>query len=84
LLAAILREADPTGIPVPLMLSGSTDGGYFAQLGIQTYGFLPMNLPPEFDFVWTIHAGDEQIPVEAVRFGAEAIYHLLQRYGGFR
>lgn len=82
LLADILREADPDGVSVPLLLSGSTDGGYFSRLGIQTYGFLPMNLPPEFNFIQTIHAGDERIPVEAVRFGTEAIYQLLQRYEG--
>lgn len=82
LLADILREADSDGVSVPLLLSGSTDGSHFSRLGIQTYGFLPMNLPPEFNFIQTIHAGDERIPVEAVRFGTEAIYHLLQRYEG--
>ncbi|HNB51164.1 MAG TPA: M20/M25/M40 family metallo-hydrolase, partial [Anaerolineales bacterium] len=43
-LAGILREADPDGIPVPLLLSGVTDGRFFSRLGIQTYGFLPMAL----------------------------------------
>src|SRR5439155_8480342 len=41
-LAGILREADPAGIPVPLLLSGITDGRLFARLGIQAYGFTPM------------------------------------------
>jgi acetylornithine deacetylase/succinyl-diaminopimelate desuccinylase-like protein len=81
LLAGILRQADPEGIPVPLLLSGVTDGRFFSRLGIQTYGFLPMTLPEDFNFVQTIHAADERIPVEAVSFGADAIYELLRRFG---
>lgn len=81
-LAGILREADPGGIPVPLLLAGVTDARHFTKLGIQTYGFLPMQLPPDFNFANTIHAADERIPVDAVDFGANAIYTLLQRFGG--
>jgi acetylornithine deacetylase/succinyl-diaminopimelate desuccinylase-like protein len=81
-LANILREADPDGTPVPLLLSGTTDGRLFSRLGIQTYGFLPMQLPEDFNFTRTIHAADERIPVEAVDFGTNAIYELLQRFGG--
>ena len=80
-LAGVLREADPEGIAVPLLLAGVTDGRFFARLGIQTYGFLPMRLPADFNFSASIHAADERIPVEAVAFGAEAIYRALQRFG---
>jgi acetylornithine deacetylase/succinyl-diaminopimelate desuccinylase-like protein len=80
-LASILREADPSGIPIPLLLPGVTDGRHFARLGIQTYGFLPMPLPENFDFVKTIHAADERIPVDAVEFGTQAIYSALRRFG---
>jgi len=79
-LAEILRAADPDGFPVPLLLSGCTDGHFFAQLGIQTYGFMPMNLPPEIEVSKLIHAADERIPVEALTFGTEAIYQALQRF----
>ncbi|HEX6987988.1 MAG TPA: M20/M25/M40 family metallo-hydrolase [Bacillota bacterium] len=80
-LAAVLREADPEGIPVPMVLPAATDGRHFAELGIQTYGFTPMQLPPDLAFLSTVHAADERIPVQAVRFGAEAIYAALQRVG---
>lgn len=80
MLADVLRAADPTGIPVPYMVSGATDARVLAQLGIQTYGFLPMNLPPDFNFASTIHAADERIPVGAVGFGADAIYEAIRRY----
>jgi len=80
-LAGILREADPEGIPVPLLLGGVTDGRFFSRLGIQTYGFLPMPLPDDLNFAGLIHAADERIPVQAVRFGAQAIFNALQRFG---
>ncbi len=78
--ARILREADPNGLPIPLLLSGVTDGRFFSRLGIQTYGFLPMNLPADFNFTATIHAADERIPAAAVEFGANAIYKAIQRF----
>ena len=81
-LAGILREVDPDGTPVPFLLSGTTDGRIFSQLGIQTYGFLPMQLPRDFNFTRTLHAADERIPIGTVEFGANAIFKLLTRFGG--
>jgi acetylornithine deacetylase/succinyl-diaminopimelate desuccinylase-like protein len=80
-LADILREMDPGSVPCPMVMPAVTDGRFFARLGIQTYGFTPMRLPPGFHFWRTIHGPDERIPVEAVSFGAQAIYRLLQRFG---
>ena len=80
-LASILRQADPQGAPIPALLPAATDARFFAKLGIQTYGFLPMRLPPEFNFAQTIHGADERIPVDALAFGSEAIYQLMQRFG---
>jgi acetylornithine deacetylase/succinyl-diaminopimelate desuccinylase-like protein len=79
-LSTVLREADPDGVPIPWVLPAATDGRTLATLGIQTYGFLPMTLPPEFDFARTIHGPDERVPVAALRFGAEAIYRVLERF----
>ena len=80
-LADILRQADPQGIATPLLLSGVTDARFFSRLGIQTYGFTPMNLSEDYTFTSVVHAADERIPAEAVEFGAEAIYQALQRFG---
>jgi len=80
-LADVRREADPEAIPLPMLLAGATDARFFSTLGIQTYGFLPMQLPADFDFARTIHAADERIPLEAVDFGARAIYEVLGRFG---
>ncbi len=79
-LAEILCNADPDGIPVPLLLSAVTDAQSFSRLGIQTYGFLPMSLPKDLNFSQTIHGANERIPVEALDFGSRAIYELLRRH----
>jgi acetylornithine deacetylase/succinyl-diaminopimelate desuccinylase-like protein len=78
-LGTILHEMDPEAIPIPLTVSGATDARYFSQLGIQTYGFTPMNLPSELNFSKLLHAADERIPIEALEFGTQAIFKLLQR-----
>lgn len=80
-LAGVLRESDPQGVPVPLLLSGVTDGRFFSKLGIQTYGFLPMTLPEDFNFSQIIHAADERVPAAAIEFGAQAIFKTLSRFG---
>ncbi|MEM7537571.1 MAG: M20/M25/M40 family metallo-hydrolase [Chloroflexota bacterium] len=80
MLAGILRELDTDANPIPYLLPAGTDGSHFARLGIQNYGFTPMLLPESFNFGATIHAADERIPVEAVAFGTEAIFMVLQRY----
>jgi acetylornithine deacetylase/succinyl-diaminopimelate desuccinylase-like protein len=80
MLAGVLRELDPEGIPMPLLQGGVTDGRFFAQLGIQTYGFMPMRLPPDFPVLKVVHAADERIPVSALEFGTEAVSRALQRF----
>lgn len=78
-LADVLKAADPKGVPVPFFMPGMTDARHFSRLGIQTYGFTPLLLPEGFDFVQTIHGADERVPVDAVEFGANAVYQVLQR-----
>ena len=81
LLAGVLRDLDPDGVPIPYMAPGTTDARHFNRLGIQTYGFTPMNLPSDFEFIQTVHGADERIPIDALHFGTQAIYDVLCRYG---
>jgi len=79
-LAEILRQADPEGTPIPLLFSGVSDARFFHRLGIQTYGFTPMQLPPHLK-AWELgHGPDERVPVSAMQFGTDAIYEALKRY----
>lgn len=79
-LAGSLRELDPHGKPIPLLLPGVTDGRFFSSLGIQTYGFLPMQLPADMGFMRLIHAQDERLPVASLEFGTRAIGRVLERF----
>lgn len=81
LLSDILAQAHPGSFQIPYLLPGSSDARFFDTLGIQTYGFVPMNLPLGFNFFETIHAADERIPIEAIQFGADAIFQAITRYG---
>src|SRR6185437_5699254 len=76
-LAGALRELDPSAKAVPMLLPGVTDGRFFSRLGIQTYGFLPMQLPAELPFMQLIHAENERLPADAVEFGTTAIARVL-------
>jgi acetylornithine deacetylase/succinyl-diaminopimelate desuccinylase-like protein len=78
-LAGIIRELEPGAIPVPMLQGGVTDARFFARLGIQNYGFLPLKLPGDFRFTGLIHAADERVPADAIDFGAEAVFRALQR-----
>ncbi len=77
ILANIIKEKDPQGIPIPLMLTGSSDARLFSRLGIQTYGFMPMQLPPDTNFNRMIHSVDERIPVDTLQFGTNALYMAI-------
>ena len=61
------------------MISGVTAALFFSKLGIQTYGFTPLQLPDDFSFIGTIHAADERVPVDALDFGTKVLYSALQK-----
>ena len=82
LLADVIREYDSDAVPIPFLLPATTDGRWFAELGIQPYGFTPLLLPDGFEFQKVVHAANERVPVSAVATGAEMMFELLRRYPG--
>jgi acetylornithine deacetylase/succinyl-diaminopimelate desuccinylase-like protein len=72
-----LTIEDSDGIPVPYVLSGGTDNKALARLGIKGYGFSPLKLPSEIDFMSLFHGVDERIPIESLKFGARTLYKFL-------
>ncbi len=79
LLEHILKDLHPGAVPIPMLLSGMTDARYFSRLGIQSYGFIPLALPPSFQFNALIHAVDERVPTSALGFGVNALETLIRR-----
>ncbi len=74
--AAILAE-DPDGRCVPYCMSGGTDAKAFSELGIRCFGFSPLRLPPELDFMGMFHGVDERVPVDGLQFGVRALSRFL-------
>lgn len=82
LLADVIRQYDADAVPIPFLLPATTDGRWFAELGIQPYGFTPLLLPDGFEFQNVVHAANERVPVSAVVTGAKMMFELLRRYPG--
>lgn len=80
MLSGILKTLDPEGTPIPYLFNESPDGRLLEAHGMQNYGFLPMNLPPEIDLPSLIHAENERVPIESIEFGANALYELIRKY----
>ncbi|PZR52498.1 hypothetical protein DNL40_11440 [Xylanimonas oleitrophica] len=68
---------DPGAAVLPYTLSGGTDNKSLSRLGITGYGFAPLRLPADLDFVGMFHGVDERVPVDALRFGTRVLDRLL-------
>jgi acetylornithine deacetylase/succinyl-diaminopimelate desuccinylase-like protein len=76
-MAAALRAEDPDGLPVPYLMSGGTDAKSFSTLGIRCFGFSPLLLPPDLNFMSLFHGIDERVPLDGLRFGVRVLDRLL-------
>lgn len=82
LLETVLRERDPGCRVAPYLVVGFTDAIAWQELGLQTYGFTPIRLPPDLPFASLYHGHDERIPVEGFRWGLETFWEVVRRYCG--
>ncbi|CAN2196068.1 ArgE Acetylornithine deacetylase/Succinyl-diaminopimelate desuccinylase and related deacylases [Candidatus Nanopelagicaceae bacterium] len=69
---------DPEGIPVPYLMSGGTDNKALSELGIIGYGFSPLKLPADLDFMALFHGVDERVPIEGIEFGVKVLEEFLE------
>ena len=76
-MAAALRAEDPDGHVLPYLMSGGTDAKSFSTLGIRCFGFSPLLLPPDLNFMALFHGIDERVPVDALKFGVRVLDRLL-------
>ena len=74
---ALIKE-DAVAIPVPYVMSGGTDNKALADLGIIGYGFSPLKLDADFNFMAMFHGVDERVPVEGLTFGARVLKEFLE------
>jgi acetylornithine deacetylase/succinyl-diaminopimelate desuccinylase-like protein len=76
-MSAALRAEDSGAHPLPYLMSGGTDAKSFSTLGMRCFGFSPLLLPPDLDFMALFHGIDERVPVEGLRFGVRVLDRLL-------
>ena len=74
---ACLAAEDPGAKAVPFLMSGGTDAKAWDRLGIRSFGFAPLRLPPELDFVGMFHGVDERVPTASLEFGARVLDRFL-------
>ncbi|GAB3431407.1 M20/M25/M40 family metallo-hydrolase [Flindersiella endophytica] len=72
-----LLSEDPAARAIPYLMSGGTDAKAWARLGIRCFGFAPLKLPPELDFVGMFHGIDERVPTDSLEFGARVLDRFL-------
>jgi acetylornithine deacetylase/succinyl-diaminopimelate desuccinylase-like protein len=59
-------------------MSGGTDNKALSELGIVGYGFSPLRLPPDLDFMALFHGVDERVPIDGLIFGAKVLNDFLE------
>ncbi len=73
-----ITKFDPEGIPVPYLMSGGTDNKALSELGIVGYGFSPLKLPADLDFMALFHGVDERVPIEGLHFGVNVLKEFME------
>lgn len=68
-----LLAEDQGAHAVPFLMSGGTDAKAWDRAGIRSFGFAPLRLPPDLDFVGMFHGVDERVPTESLEFGARVL-----------
>lgn len=79
-LAAVLEATDEDAVGLPYLLPASSDARHLTHVDVQSYGFTPMNLPDDFDFMSLVHAPDERIPPDCVEWGTDRVFEAIQKY----
>ncbi|HQZ00318.1 MAG TPA: M20/M25/M40 family metallo-hydrolase [Propionicimonas sp.] len=78
-MTASLLTQDPSAVAVPFIMSGGTDAKAWSKLGVRCFGFAPLRLPPELDFIALFHGVDERVPIESLEFGCRVLDDFLDR-----
>jgi acetylornithine deacetylase/succinyl-diaminopimelate desuccinylase-like protein len=76
-MSAALRAEDPGALPLPYLMSGGTDAKSFSLLGMRCFGFSPLLLPPDLNFMSLFHGIDERVPVDGLKFGVRVLDRFL-------
>jgi acetylornithine deacetylase/succinyl-diaminopimelate desuccinylase-like protein len=73
----VVRQHNSRALVTPVLNSGYTESQMYRPLGIQAYGFAPIEVTPEDES--TEHAANERVPVEQIRSGTKMLYEIIAR-----
>ncbi len=71
----VVHKYNPQALLVPALDSGYTESQMYRTLGINAYGFSPVEVTPEVED--TQHAANERVPVEQLRIGVKMLYEVV-------
>jgi acetylornithine deacetylase/succinyl-diaminopimelate desuccinylase-like protein len=80
LLEQAIVDHDAGGVPLPFLAPFATDAKHLARIGVPTYGFSPLETGPGEGLLDLMHADDERVSVEALRFGLPVLYDAVIRF----
>lgn len=75
-----IHAEDPNALVVPYLMPASTDGYTLRRLGIDCFGFCPMRLAEDFNYMALFHGENERVSLEALQFGVRAFNRLFESY----
>jgi acetylornithine deacetylase/succinyl-diaminopimelate desuccinylase-like protein len=71
----VVHKYNPQALVAPTLDSGYTESQMYRTLGINSYGFSPVEVTPEVED--TQHAANERVPVEQIRRSVKMLYDLV-------
>ena len=80
LLEQAIVDHDAGAVPLPFLAPFATDAKHLARIGVPTYGFSPLETGPGDGLLDLMHADDERVSVEALRFGLPVLYDAVIRF----
>ena len=75
-----VRDGDADGIPLPVMAPFATDNKILLRLGVPAYGFSPLRIAPDENYLERYHGVDERVSIEGLRWGLPVLYDAVRRF----
>jgi acetylornithine deacetylase/succinyl-diaminopimelate desuccinylase-like protein len=81
-IVAKLKQHDPQGLPIPMMMTGATDAKHLIKLGAKCYGFSPMKFRAGEKAIEMVHGHDEHVAIESLAWGVQVLYETVAEFCG--
>ena len=79
-LEGAVRAHDPEATPLPFMLPFATDAKHLERIGVPSYGFSPLRMPPDESYLERFHGVDERVSIDALRWGLPVLYDAVVQF----